>query len=401
MKVFLSAGEVSGDIVGARLASELLHREPTAVISGVGGDRMRAAGVRVLADANHLGTIGVTESFRVIPSLFSVWRSIRTEVRRDRPDVAVLIGNDIFNVLLGRWLRANRIHTVALFPPQIWIWRAIAWLFAGSYDTILACFPEEREIWSRYCRSTFFVGHHLADVLDRRDAVARSEARTALKLSERSEVIALLPGSREQELDALLPSLIEAASRILVSRPDARFVVPVAHTVNPEHIAREIARAGLGGGVSTTDDSHAAMRAADLILLASGTATLEAALLGVPMIVVYRISRVSMAIVRSCIRVGLIDSETIALPNLLLGREVVPEIRQERLSAEALASAALTLLDSPVMRQSMIQDLAEVRGQVFAGGSVRLAADRVQRIAAADEEPGVVQTALPVATEKA
>ena len=162
MKVLVSAGEVSGDVAGALLAAALRRLEPGTVLYGLGGHRMAAEGVEVLRDTNPLGTVGVSESFRVIPSLGRAFRALCARVLADPPEVAVLIANDIFNVVLGRWLRRHGVRTVAWFPPQVWIWRSLARPFSRSYDAVLACFPDEVGVWTRAGVPTRFVGHYLS-----------------------------------------------------------------------------------------------------------------------------------------------------------------------------------------------------------------------------------------------
>jgi lipid-A-disaccharide synthase len=377
MNVLVSAGEVSGDIIGGLIADELRRRDPAIRLWGLGGGRMRAAGVAVDTLTTHLGRVGVSESFSAILPLARAFRSVRSEVRRARPDAAILVANDIFNVILGRWLRSVGVPTLAVFPPQVWIWRSLLRLFRGSWDVVAASFPDEQRIYSKHAR-TVFIGHYLADQLGRASAAERDAARAALQL--RGRVIGLFPGSRIHELEILTPLLLDSAAMLLKSDPTVRFVMALAETADEPETVRQIAARGLTPNVLILRDSHAAMRASDLLLVASGTATLEAALIGTPMIVLYRVQRITVTIVRMAIRLGLMDSETMALPNLILGETVVPEIRQEQLAAGRVASEAAALLEDDGRLAAMREGMSRVGAAVDGDGSVRRIADLVEEL---------------------
>jgi lipid-A-disaccharide synthase len=377
LRVFFSAGEVSGDVAAAHLARELRERHPDAVLWGVGGARMAAAGIDVISPTNHLGRVGITESFSAIPALLRVFRDVRRRLDAQRTDVAVLIANDVFNAILGRWLRRRGVRTIAWFPPQAWIWRSLMPLFAGSYDTVLACFPEEVDAYAPRVRDTRFVGHYLCDVLAPATQAERLRAREGLALPAVGRVIGLLPGSREHELRVLTPPLFDAAAELARRDPTLRFVVPLAEERHTEFVSRELRKREIEDRVRLVSNSHDAMRAADLLLVASGTATLEAAIIGTPMIVVYRLSLVSISIVRFCIRLSLIRSETVGLPNLILGRDAIPEFRQEHLRANKLADFAEGLLASRVRLDRMRDDLDDVRTRLHAHGTLDLVVSAV------------------------
>lgn len=380
MRVLVSAGEVSGDIAGARVAEAILHRGG-ARVSGLGGARMAAAGVELLASATHLGTVGVSESLRAVPGMVRPVLALRKMMRDDPPDAALLIGNDIFNVLLGRWCRASGVPTVSYFPPQVWIWRSLAWLFSRSFDVVAASFPEEEETYARHVQ-TEFVGHYLADVLAPPTAKCRAEARAALGMQQGVRVVAVLPGSRGQEIRGLVPILLGAASRVAAAHDGVQLLLPLSDSRFEPEIVAGLEDAGLSTRVRIVSDSHLAMRASDLILAASGTATLEATLLGVPMVVVYRVSRLTHLVVKGAIAAGLMHGETVALPNLLLGRRVVPELTQSRATADAAAREALRLLADEEAMEVMRRDLRSARELVARGEAIDRVADLVCELAA-------------------
>ncbi|HVO51612.1 MAG TPA: lipid-A-disaccharide synthase [Thermoanaerobaculia bacterium] len=398
MRILLSAGEVSGDVAGALLAREIRTIDPTAALYGLGGPRMAAGNVEVLCDTNPLGTVGVSEAFGVLPSLAGAFRALRARVLADPPDVAVLIANDIFNVALGRWLRRRGVRTAAWFPPQVWIWHALARTFARSYDAVLACFPEEVDVWSRAGAETRFVGHFLADTLEPAGAADRSRARRMLGLAGESPVVAVLPGSRSHEVARLGPALLRAAALVAEKRPAVSWVVPVAEPALVPLVEAQAEEAGLvapGRRVAFVPGGPAALAAADLALVASGTASLEAALLGVPAVVVYRVSLLTIGVVRSAIGLGLMDSDTVALPNLVLGRRVLPELIQRRVNPAEIAAEALSLLDDPARRESVRSELLAVRGLLGSGGSMRRTAETVLSLAGR-REPSADAAVEPV-----
>jgi lipid-A-disaccharide synthase len=378
VKVFISTGEVSGDLVGARVAAEILALSPHAKIFGVGGRRMAAAGVILDFGTNHLGTVGITEPLTALPALARAFWKIRRRVRTDRPEAALLIGNDVFNVLLGRWLKSRGIPTISYLPPQTWIWRSLARPISKSFDLILTSFPAEQEVYARAGGNAEFVGHYLADGLARPSREEQSAARRLLGLDARRTVVGLLPGSRFHEVRPLARVELDAAAAMLARDPSLQFVLPVADPVYRGFLEREIERRRLSGRVVLCDDSHAAMRASHLLVVASGTATLEAALIGVPMVIIYTVSAFTMAVVRTCIRLGLMDSETMGLPNLLAGTEFVPELRNRLATAPRVVSEALSILADDGRRRAIDEGLRRVSSLVAgAGGSVRRVAEAV------------------------
>lgn len=398
MRILVSAGEVSGDVAGARLARELRLRRSDVSLFGLGGPRMEEAGVEILRETNALGTVGISESFRVVPGLARAFASLRRRVVAAPPDAAVLIANDIFHVLLGRWLRARGVPTLSYFPPQVWIWGAIARLFAPSFDEILTSFPDEERVWRSAGASTTFVGHYLGDLLRPATDDERHRARAALGLSP-GPVVAVLPGSRRVEVRRLAPVLLEAARLLRERDGSIRFLLPVADPRFAPQIEAEVARHGLTGAVVDAPSSHEALRAADLAILASGTASLEAALIGTPMVITYRVALLTTGVVRSAIALGLMDSDTVGLPNLVLGRRAIPERIQRQATGADVAAAAAGLLGDSALHSEQKQALAEVSRLLFAGGSDARAAEAVLAVAEGRPAP-VLAVGGVVATEE-
>jgi lipid-A-disaccharide synthase len=376
VRLLLASGEVSGDVAGAGLAEAILRLEPTASLHGLGGARMARAGVHLDFDTNGMGTVGISESLRALPALARAVARLRRGLAERPADAAVLIGNDVFSVLLGRWLRRRGIWTASYFPPQVWVWRSLARPIARSFDALFTCFPDEHEIYARAGGRAVYVGHYLGDRLRPPTDGERAALREQLGVAGRP-VVALLPGSRHHEVARLAPVLLQAAAR-LAQRPDRpAFLLPVADPALRPALLLALSRHAPAAGVRLVDPGLDALRAADVALLASGTATLEAALLGVPMVIAYRVSRTTLAVLQTSQALGLLRTDLAGLPNLVLGRPAVPELIQDRLSAEAVALAGAALLDEPARREHLCRDLAEVAARVAGLGSLDRVAEAV------------------------
>lgn len=354
--ILLSAGEVSGDIVGARLADALRRQSPGVQLCGLGGPHMERAGVSLVSQATHLGTVGVSETLSSVPQGLRAFAATRRHVRVTRPSAAVLIGNDVFNGVLGRWLRRHGIPTIGLFPPQVWLWQPLIPLFAGSFDLVLAAFPEESQRYRAAGVRTEFVGHYLADELTPVDEEERGAARRRLGLREDAPVVGVLPGSRVHELERLLPVLGSAITALLASAPGVQVVMPVVD--GHQGTLRTWMSTLPPGAIQEVHGSHDAMRASDVLVCCSGTATLEASLIGVPHVILYRMSATTWHTARVCIRLGLLPDDTIGLPNLLLGRGTVLELKQHHLTADRILAWVLGMLGDAEARGRARRHLA-------------------------------------------
>ncbi|HEX6212888.1 MAG TPA: lipid-A-disaccharide synthase, partial [Methylomirabilota bacterium] len=340
--IMIVAGETSGDLHGATLCRALRTLAPQRRLVGMGGGRMAAAGLQRLADVTDAAAMGGTEALGPLPRLLGAFRRLRAAVQGPHPPAAlVVIDFPEFNLRLARVARRAGIPVAYFIPPQVWAWRP--WrvrVVARRASLVLAVFPFEPALYRQAGARVEFVGHPVLDALGA--APGRAEARRRLGLAPDAAVVGLLPGSRAQEIHGTLPVLHAAAARIAAARPDTRFVLAAVERsgggIDPAALLREA-----GPPVQVvTGDTYAVMRAADLLLVNSGTATLEAALLGTPMVVCYRLSRLSEAWGRLLVRVP-----WISLANITLGRAVVPELYQRAFTPERVAAEARRLLDSP------------------------------------------------------
>ena len=358
------AGEASGDLHGATLCRALRTLAPARRLIGMGGDRMAAAGLERLADVTAAAAIGGTEALGPIPTLLAAWRRAKAALTGPaRPAALVLIDFPEFNLRLARVARRAGIPVAYFVAPQIWAWRP--WRMRAirrRVSRVLAAFPFEVALYRQAGVPVEFVGHPVLDALE--GAPTREAARRRLGLGDDNLVIGVLPGSRAQEITGTLPVLRQVAARIAAAHRGARFVLAAAPLVAKGASTRRDVGGlieKLAGGEPpiqvVSGETYAVMRAADLLLVTSGTATLEAALLGTPMVVCYRFSRLTEAWVRLLTLVP-----WISLPSIVLGRAVVPELYQRTFTVERVTEAALGLLGSPAALDAQRAAFRELRG---------------------------------------
>ncbi|WP_425603313.1 lipid-A-disaccharide synthase [Luteimonas endophytica] len=375
----LVAGEASGDQLGAGLIRELRQRHPHALFAGVGGDAMRAAGLDAWHDASELAVMGLSEVLSHLPRLLMLRAALRRRILAWRPDAFIGIDAPDFNLGLERMLRLRGVRTVHYVSPSVWAWRrGRARSIGRSADRVLCLFPMEPEIYAGYGVDARFVGHPMADAMpldpDRRAARAR------LDVARDATVLAVLPGSRLGEIGRLAEVFLEAAALVAAEVPGLLVLVPAADARCAEALRARIAASPLrGAGVRLLDgQAREAMVAADAVLLASGTATLEGMLAKRPMVVGYRVARATSILVRA---LGLLKIERYALPNVLAGEELVPELMQERCTAPDLAAAVLGWLRDPRAVAALEPRFRQIHATLRRDASAR-AADVVEALVA-------------------
>jgi lipid-A-disaccharide synthase len=365
------AGEATGDLHGATLARALRALDPKLTVAGMGGPRMAAAGVLILHGIERAAVVGGTEVVGRLPALYRIFRDLARRLRDAPPRVLVLIDFPDFNLRLARRARRLGIPVVYFVPPQVWAWRrGRLRAMARDVSRVLAVFPFEVGLYQEAGVPVEFVGHPLLDVLP---ALERPAARHGLA-GERQLLIGLLPGSRHEEVRRHLPVLLGAAARILRRVPRARFALPLASTLPPEVATAAVQAADLGIQL-LPGESHRVLAAADLVLVASGTATLEAACYETPMVVLYRLSPVSYALARLVIH----GVTAISLPNIISGRGAVPELIQRQATPARLAAVALRLLLDDAARVAQRAVLRDVRARLGPGGAAERAARAILR----------------------
>lgn len=351
LRLAIVAGEASGDLLGAGLVRALRERCDDLVCEGIAGAELQSAGCAGLYPMERLSVVGLVEGLRRAPELLPQRRRLARHWARQRPDVFVGVDAPDYNLGLERRLRRRGVRTVHYVSPSVWAWRRYrVRKVASAVDLLLVLFPFEAPFFERHGVPVRYVGHPLADLIPLAPDPAR--ARHDLGIPPAGEWVALLPGSRLGEVERLAVPMLGAARWLLARRPGVRFIVPAASAA--ARTAVESARAAVGRGlpVTVTDGrSRTVMAAADVVLLASGTATLEAMLLKRPMVVTYRLHPVTYALARRLVRV-----RRVALPNLLAGRALVPELLQDEATPERLGAEVLRYLEDPGRSAALQED---------------------------------------------
>jgi lipid-A-disaccharide synthase len=368
-RVFLSAGEASGDRLGAGLARELRALRPDVALVGLGGDEMAEAGVRLVRHASSVAVMGIFEVLAHLPLLVGAMQALENALDDESPDIVVPVDFPDFNLRFAARARARGIPVVYYVSPQVWAWRAgRAREIARIVQRMLVLFPFEAEFYERAGIPVTFVGHPAAA---RRGAAARADVRAIAGLHPDRPLLALLPGSRRKEVRRLFPVLLGALASLRRERSEIQAVVPRARTLPPGFLESIAARAG--EPVTILDGSYPEiLDAADAAAVASGTATLDAAMSGLPSVVVYRMQPLSYLLARRLVRI-----EHIALPNLIAGRRLLPELVQDECSADRVASELARFLDDPGAREHARQALLGLRGALRGDGAFRRAAEAV------------------------
>jgi lipid-A-disaccharide synthase len=367
-RALLVAGEASGDLHAAGLVAALRRRLPQIAIHGIAGREARGAGMTTLVDIAEIATLGLTEVAEKGPALWRSYRMLRREIVERPPDVLVLIDFPEFNLALGAVAKRRGVPVFYYVSPQVWAWRrSRVRKILRRVDRLAVLFPFEPAVYGNSDKVSF-VGHPL---LDRVHATRDREATLAAHgLEPAKRLVVLLPGSRRREVERMLPEMVGAAERLATRHP-LQFAVVLAPTLSRELVAPLLA----GRSVVLPlieHDPYNLIAAADLVLTASGTATLEVALLECPMVIMYRASPLTYLAGRALIRVP-----WIGMPNLIAGRAIVPELIQTEASASNIAREAEAILSDPARQRAVRADLAVVRQALGAPGAADRAAELV------------------------
>jgi lipid-A-disaccharide synthase len=380
-RIFLSAGEASGDHYGAQLIAALRPALPTAVFVGLGGREMEREGQRRIVRAEDVAHMGITEVICHAPYIFSQYRKLVRSIERERPDLAVLIDFPDVNFRLAKHLKRLHVPVVYLVSPQLWAWkrRRLRWV-QERVAKMLVIFPFEAEFYRNRGVDAEFIGHPLAALP--LPSVTRGAYAAHYKLDPEKPWIALLPGSRWKEVTANLPAMVEMASRTPFP---CEYILPVASTIDRRRLQEFVKGWITFRPAATTTplpyihlvpDAREALHHARASVVASGTATVQAAVIGNPFVVVYRVSALTLAVAKQLVEYPPeipveLDRDgnlPIAMVNLIAGRRAVPELLQARFNADDLAAAILPLLEETPQRKQMIADLAEVRERLLPPG---------------------------------
>jgi lipid-A-disaccharide synthase len=361
-KVMIVAGEASGDLHGANLVREMHRIAPRVSFYGMGGERMRTEGVKLLADAADMAVVGLTEVFFKLGAILRVMHRLKSSLAKDRPDLLILIDYPDFNLSLARSAQRCGIKVLYYISPQVWAWRK------GRIDTIrktvdrmAVILPFEERFYREAGVDVTFVGHPLLDGVKTR--YQRPEALKRFGLKDEAITVAILPGSRESEVARLLPEMLGACRILAEKLSPLQFLLPLAGTLDPAFV-RDILRQFPFRVNVIRDEIYDVIAVSDAAMVASGTATLETALLGTPMVVAYKVSALSYAVGRRFISV-----DHISLVNIIAGRTIVPELIQHDANPERIASEVKELIVQPGKAREMKAALAEIRGKLGTPGA--------------------------------
>ncbi len=363
MRIFISTGEVSGDLQGALLITAL-QRQAFKVgveleIVALGGAKMAAAGAILLGNTSSIGSMGLLEALPFILPTLQLQKQAIASLKAHPPDLVVLIDYMGPNMKIGSYIHSSlpQVPVVYYIAPQVWVWsitaRATKQIIEISHK-LLAIFPEEARYFESRGAKVSWVGHPLVDRMQ--NAPSREVARKLLNISPETTAIALIPASRRQELKYLLPAMFEAAKQIQAKLPNVQFLIPLALEIYRQPIEKAIASYGLQATIVCGQTTEA-IAAADLAITKSGTVNLEIALLNVPQVVIYRVSRLTITIARLL----KFSIPFMSPPNLVEMKPIVPELLQEQASPENIVQVALELLLNPSRRQETLDGYQQMR----------------------------------------
>lgn len=361
------AGEASGDLHGAHLVRAMRDRDPRLQFYGVGGDRMEAAGVQLIARSSQMAVMGAVEVLPRLGFILKVRRGLKKSLKQSRPALLILIDYPGFNLPLARFAHENGIRVFYYISPKVWAWRKKRIYALEQYvDRMALILPFEEAVYQEVHLDARFVGNPLLDTVRR--TLDRGGALRKFGLQEGVTTVALLPGSRKGEVTRLLPPMLHMAAILKKRIPAVQFVLPLAHTL-PDGLVEGLVKSQGVEVAITRENGYDAVGLADVAVVASGTATLETALLGVPMVIVYRLSFLSYWIGRAVVQV-----DHIGLVNLIAGRGIVPELIQGEATPERMADEAHRILTDRSRAEEIQKGLAEVRDLLGETGASQRAA---------------------------
>jgi len=368
MRLLVSAGEASGEMYGAQLIEALRHRVPGLECFGVGGERMRAAGCELIVQSRDLAVVGITEILPRLPKIYGEFRKLIRGIDERKPQAAVLIDSPAFHFKVARELHRRGIPVIYYVAPQLWAWRSgRVRLVRRYFKKALVIFPFEEQWYREHGVDAEYVGHPLADVGRPLESAEEFVEEQGYKPDK--PIIALLPGSRHKEIRMNLPAMLRTAELLGC---DYQFVLPIAPGIDPWWLDLLVQKLNPSYNfiLFTTTDTRALAHARAAVV-ASGTATVEAAMMGTPMVVVYRVSPLTWKLGRPLVHV-----KNFAMVNLIAGEAVVPELIQADFTAKNVATKLREILPDGPVREKMERDLAQVRARLRSSDDPRSAAER-------------------------
>ena len=372
-KILLVAGEVSGDLHGSHLVEALQRIEPEIQFFGVGGEGLKRRGMKLLYPAQSLSVVGITEVFVKLRTVLKALRGLKGSLEREKPDLIILIDFPEFNLRLAKIARRRGIPVVYYISPQIWAWRPQRIkLIARVVKKMIVLFPFEVPLYETAGVDVEWVGHPLLDIV--KPTLSKEKAFREFGLDPKRRTVGLLPGSRIHEIERLLPPLLASAHLLQKEIPDLQFVIPLAPGISRTILSSQMKNISFPVKV-VEGFTYDVMNLSELLIMASGTATLEGAILGKPMIIVYKVSLPSYWVGRALIRV-----DHIGLVNLVAEREIAPELIQKDVNPERIADEASRILRDPILSRKMAESMDEVRQKLGEPGAAQRAAQIVSSL---------------------
>lgn len=364
------AGEASGDLHGANLVKEVLKRDPSIVFFGIGGSRMREAGVDTLVDASDMAVVGLVEVFFHFRTIYRAFALMRRILKDDPPDLLILIDYPDFNIRLAGVAKKAGVKVLYYISPQIWAWRVGRVKKIGRVvDHMAVVFPFEVPFYEREGIPVTFVGHPLVDFVH--PTLTRSDAQKRFDLDPGRKVIGLFPGSRRQEIRTLLPIIVCSAKLLSESHPGVQFVLPLAPSLKRSDIDPFLTDSGISVKV-IEGMTYDVVQVCDAIITVSGTVTLEISMLGVPMVIIYRVSPLTYFIGKRLIKV-----EHIGICNIVASERAVKELVQNDAVPDKIASEIAAILTDPAYADRIKEKLSRIRDRLGKGGSSEAVAETV------------------------
>jgi lipid-A-disaccharide synthase len=372
VRLLLSCGEASGDLYAGALTRELLALDPSLTICGLGGPQFAAAGGKLIDDYRDIAVTGLTEAIAKVPRSFAALRRLVAAARAERPDALIVIDSPDFNFRLAPQIRKLGVPVIYYISPQIWAWRpGRLKTIRGFADRVLVIFPFEEAIYRDGDVPVEFVGHPLVDLSA--PSASRDTFLARHGLSASAPVVAVLPGSRPNEVARILPDLVASAPLIRARVPDAQFVVARAPHL-PDRLFEPV-KSLVSGVAIEEDDTDTVLSSADVALTASGTATVQTALHDTPMVIVYRLSPMTYRLGKR-----LVNVRTVGMVNLIAGEMIVPELIQDAFTPEAVAREAISMLTDAARAATIRDGLARVRAKLGGRGASRRAAEAILEV---------------------
>lgn len=361
-RIMIVAGEASGDIYGADLVREALKLDQNLHFFGIGGTCMRAAGVETLVDSGEMAVVGFVEVIKHFDVISSAFRKLKQILVNTPPDLLILIDYPGFNLRLAKVAKKAGVKVLYYISPQIWAWRqGRVKKIARLVDHMAVILPFEASFYQQAGVPVTFVGHPMLDLVN--VALDRSAAATSFNLDPSRKIVGLFPGSRRNEIERLLPVILAAAGKLKERYPDVQFILPLASTLNSDDIVPLLAAAKIDVAI-TRDRIHDMIRACDAVISVSGTVTLEIALVGTPMVIIYKLSPLTYQLAKRLVKVP-----NIGLCNIVAGETVVRELIQDQANPDEIAAEVGTLLTDQTYHDTIVRKLGEVRSKLGRGGA--------------------------------